>query len=671
MALTNLTKPRARWATFKLKVANAVSRSLFDKIIDVGVSVKDFGAKGDGVTDDLQAFKDAVASGGVINVPEGTYLLSNAVTLPSNTRLVGVGTLKVRSEDSNTKVLIMDNAENVEVVGLSFDGHFSGNNTTSLPEITFQSFIRAQYCTNISFRGCKFTNLFSTCLQFFDTKGIVVDNCRFSKMRTVYTSNFFVSVGGSSSDYRITNNSFEQPVNFIPVEGHSNGAIALAGTSGTSVVTSGLIQGNFFQRTGRYGDASYDGHNAPRGDIDIYNDVSGLIIEGNRSVNGQYMFVKTNDVNHLVVSNNVFKDAFSRFFSLQGRYGTTPIHHITLSGNTSENCQGVKLDGDRTGASGISTIESVVITGNNFDLGDKDDSWCIRAERVGKAVTITDNILIGGTLEVTGSAHSDLEFPTTYKSYVITGNRIDLRNVSGRRGIQLYGQFDHPTTGDYKGGVIAYNTILNVVGADPIYIAKYSAVNLLDNTYHNVSNPLSINSDKTNTGGWSVVEKKSPVQGDGAMIPFKLDTLSSEHLFELDVARAADGNGIIAVKYSYDGGSTYVDSGYSSIIRDLGSDGVDNRTNAEDAEYIQIAPHAGTGTGEASYTGSIILSPNGHLRSEGVQRASSTTGHHEILSSGADAIANDSDITHVAICCYSRFGGDFYFRSGDIKYMAR
>lgn len=55
-------------------------------------SVKDYGAKGDGVTDDTSAFNAAIAAGlGVVSIPPGTYKITSTITLPLNTSLIGSG----------------------------------------------------------------------------------------------------------------------------------------------------------------------------------------------------------------------------------------------------------------------------------------------------------------------------------------------------------------------------------------------------------------------------------------------------------------------------------------------------------------------------------------------------------------------------------------------------
>lgn len=54
------------------------------------VTVKTFGAKGDGVTNDTQAVQNAMNSGGLVYFPPGTYLI-DSVTVKSNTKISGAG----------------------------------------------------------------------------------------------------------------------------------------------------------------------------------------------------------------------------------------------------------------------------------------------------------------------------------------------------------------------------------------------------------------------------------------------------------------------------------------------------------------------------------------------------------------------------------------------------
>ena len=62
--------------SFTAAGTGATARSIDSKLEDV-VSVKDFGAKGDGVTDDTAAFNAAIAAGKTITVPVGSYAISS------------------------------------------------------------------------------------------------------------------------------------------------------------------------------------------------------------------------------------------------------------------------------------------------------------------------------------------------------------------------------------------------------------------------------------------------------------------------------------------------------------------------------------------------------------------------------------------------------------------
>jgi len=73
----------------------AVARTVKSKLGEF-ISVKDFGAVGNGATNDasaIQAALDAVnaAGGGTVLVPAGTYNISSPLTMYSNTRLIGDG----------------------------------------------------------------------------------------------------------------------------------------------------------------------------------------------------------------------------------------------------------------------------------------------------------------------------------------------------------------------------------------------------------------------------------------------------------------------------------------------------------------------------------------------------------------------------------------------------
>ena len=66
----------------------------------VEVDVMDYGAVGDGLANDAQAFKNAIkalpASGGLLRIPEGTYLIKASLTISKGVLLKGQGSTKTR-----------------------------------------------------------------------------------------------------------------------------------------------------------------------------------------------------------------------------------------------------------------------------------------------------------------------------------------------------------------------------------------------------------------------------------------------------------------------------------------------------------------------------------------------------------------------------------------------
>lgn len=115
--------------------------------------VADYGAIGDGSTDDTTAIQNALtaAAGGVCFIPVGTFIVSDALTIPANTRIQGAGKyltiLKwadgagdmTGAETGNTQhegLLFIDTVSNVSIQDLTVDcnkaGQSAGTNLNGL-----------------------------------------------------------------------------------------------------------------------------------------------------------------------------------------------------------------------------------------------------------------------------------------------------------------------------------------------------------------------------------------------------------------------------------------------------------------------------------------------------------------------------------------------------------
>lgn len=101
----------------------AVVRTQRDKNND-HISVKDFGAKGDGVTDDRLAIQTAIDNTeGALYFPAGRYLINGTLTVKHNTTLRGAGrksTMLVQAA-LNSDTILVQQCDSVHIESIGFD----------------------------------------------------------------------------------------------------------------------------------------------------------------------------------------------------------------------------------------------------------------------------------------------------------------------------------------------------------------------------------------------------------------------------------------------------------------------------------------------------------------------------------------------------------------------
>jgi hypothetical protein len=157
----------------------ALTKATNSMIIGSPKNVKDFGAAGDGSTDDTAAFVAAISGGGDIVLPAGTYFLADAsltaltggyIALPAGTKIYGESksnvTIKSDIQNNSThaeRTLFYIDADNVEIGGITFDFSptFSAA-TSSFPTIGVQKVITAtQNANNLLIDDIRIQNVYS------------------------------------------------------------------------------------------------------------------------------------------------------------------------------------------------------------------------------------------------------------------------------------------------------------------------------------------------------------------------------------------------------------------------------------------------------------------------------------------------------------------------------
>ena len=201
------------------RVASLVALAILWPAVGLlGAEVTGFGAKGDGITNDTEAFKKAFASGQQdIYVPPGTYLIGpESMTLAKATYLHGAGRASVLKVAEDTEQLLLLDA-NVRLERLHFDGAGAKSGDISDPLIALGAAGWPQDPPdNITIDSLSFLNCDRTCLRTDHNNYVVISNCDFRKVGAAICLDF-------SRHVKVINNTIvDARVHGIQFWGNSN-----------------------------------------------------------------------------------------------------------------------------------------------------------------------------------------------------------------------------------------------------------------------------------------------------------------------------------------------------------------------------------------------------------------------------------------------------------------
>jgi hypothetical protein len=292
---------------YKQTVSGSVSRTAASKFAET-VSLQDFGATGDGATDDTASVQAAFDSGvGAIFVPRGTYIVSTVTG--SNLYLYGPGTFKKKAATKGV-MLNLTGDNRIEGVTLDYNWQNADSSSPYVDNLTVQ-----QVQGSLDLAGVKFINSYAAAVYNVGANLGIDSACSFtggaphngltsgSERPTYYvfciadedTENQVISIGGA----------YFEGSSLDPTELHLNPTGIF--------ITASAIDGYRFKAINisnptLLGCSTNAGNGNVTGAIDLYNGADNIVISGATIRYFTYAGVKVQNSSYFSVTGNTITD---------------------------------------------------------------------------------------------------------------------------------------------------------------------------------------------------------------------------------------------------------------------------------------------------------------------------------------------------------------------------